>query len=108
REPPEGEQHAPPGAHAPGSPESRPNPLPALERWKILDNLRRSLVPPAVVLLLLLGWTVLPGSPWLWSGVGLVVVALPLLLQTMGTLVHSVRTCSLTPCAEFRKSAPAT
>ena len=27
----------------------RPNPLPLLERWKIFDNLRRSLVPPALV-----------------------------------------------------------
>ena len=37
---------------------------PALSRWKIFDNLRRSLVPPALTLLLLLGWTVLspPGS----------------------------------------------
>src|SRR4029450_1346397 len=32
-----------------------PNPLPALERWKILDNLRRSLMPPALMLLLVLG-----------------------------------------------------
>ncbi len=39
----------------------RPNPLPAPERWKVFDNLRRSLVPPSVVLLLVLGWTVLPG-----------------------------------------------
>src|SRR5262249_31420384 len=43
----------------------KPNPLPALERWKVFDNLRRSLVPPFLVVLLLLGWIVLPGSPWL-------------------------------------------
>ena len=36
------------------------NPLSALSRWKILDNLRRSLVPAALTLLLVLGWTVLP------------------------------------------------
>ncbi len=35
----------------------RANPLPLLERWKLLDNLRRSLVPPALVVLLALGWT---------------------------------------------------
>ena len=43
------------------------NPLSGLSRWKIFDNLRRSLVPAALTLLLLLGWTVLspPGSgPW--------------------------------------------
>ena len=37
------------------------NRLPLISRWKILDNLRRSLMAPATVALLLLGWTVLPG-----------------------------------------------
>ena len=32
-----------------------------MSRWKILDNLRRSLMAPATVALLFLGWTVLPG-----------------------------------------------
>ncbi len=42
------------------------NPLSILSQWKIFDNLRRSLVPPALTLMLLLGWTVL--SPlWLWT-----------------------------------------
>ncbi len=35
------------------------NPLSGLSQWKIFDNLRRSLVPSALTLLLLLGWTVL-------------------------------------------------
>ena len=50
---------------------ANPIPLPALERWKLFDNLRRSLVPPALVVLLVLGWAVLPGSPWLWTAIGL-------------------------------------
>ena len=33
------------------------NPLSALSQWKMFDNLRRSLVPAALMLLLLLGWT---------------------------------------------------
>ena len=44
----------------------RKNPLSVLSRWKILDNLRRSLVPAALTWLLLLGWTLLP-TPWLWT-----------------------------------------
>ena len=42
----------------PGS-KGRPvwNPLSRLSRWKIFDNLRRSLVAPALLCLLLLGWT---------------------------------------------------
>ena len=40
-----------------------PNTLPAIARWKILDNLRRSLLPPALLALLRRGLDVLPGSP---------------------------------------------
>jgi cyclic beta-1,2-glucan synthetase len=43
------------------------NRLSILARWKILDNLRRSLLPPASLALLLLGWTVLPGNPAVWT-----------------------------------------
>lgn len=51
----------------PGPEKSRQrNPLSGLSRWKIFDNLRRSLVSPALTLLLLLGWTVL-STPWLWT-----------------------------------------
>ena len=39
------------------------NPLTAIGRWKILDNLRRSLVAPALLALLVAGWPVLPGTP---------------------------------------------
>ena len=38
------------------------NPISLISRWKILDNLRRSLVEPATFLLLLFGWLV-PGRP---------------------------------------------
>jgi cyclic beta-1,2-glucan synthetase len=73
-----------PSAPTGGTPARRPNPLPALERWKVLDNLRRSLVPPALVALFVLGWTILPGSAWLWTGLALSVLALPLLLSLLG------------------------
>ena len=42
------------------------NPLSGLSRWKIFDNLRRSLVPSALTLLMLLGWTALSPA-WLWT-----------------------------------------
>ena len=51
------------------------NPLSGLSRWKLFDNLRRSLVPSALTVLLLLGWTVL--SPfWLWtlSVIGIILI----------------------------------
>lgn len=55
------------------------NPLSLLSRWKLFDNLRRSVTAPALLGLLLLAWLVLP-RPWLWSGAVLAVLfATPLL-----------------------------
>ena len=62
------------------------NRLPLISRWKILDNLRRSLMAPATVALLILGWTVLPGAPGIWTAIGLASVALPLGLRVMQLL----------------------
>ena len=65
----------------------RRNRLPLISRWKILDNLRRSLMAPATVALLLLAWTVLPGSPWVWTAAVLAALAFslyPLALRTLG------------------------
>lgn len=44
------------------------NPISGLSRWKILDNLRRSLVNPAQISLLLLAWLMLP-QPGFWTAV---------------------------------------
>ena len=60
---------------------SVPNTLPVISRWKILDNLRRSLIPPALVLLLAAGWTVLPGSPAMWTTLVVLVLAFPAYIQ---------------------------
>jgi cyclic beta-1,2-glucan synthetase len=42
--------------------ERRKNPLTVLAQWKLLDNLRRSLVPAGIFALLLLGWLVVPST----------------------------------------------
>ena len=58
------------------------NPLSGLSRWKLFDNLRRSLVPSALTLLLLLGWTVL--SPfWLWTLAVIGIILIPPLLAAI-------------------------
>ncbi|HVF11281.1 MAG TPA: glucoamylase family protein, partial [Abditibacteriaceae bacterium] len=62
------------------------NPLSLINRWKIADNLRRSLLPPAAVALLVGGWLVSPGAALaasLFVGLGL---ALPALLPLGGVL----------------------
>ncbi|HET8748478.1 MAG TPA: glucoamylase family protein [Ramlibacter sp.] len=63
------------------------NPLSALSRWKILDNLRRSLAPGALTALFVLAWTVLQPA-WLWTLAGVAVLFLPGLLALAGDLVR--------------------
>ena len=52
------------------------NPLSALARWKMLDNLRRSITPIALIALLGLSWMVM-FPPWLWTLVVIGVVLAP-------------------------------
>ena len=71
--------------------QSVPNTLPVIDRWKILDNLRRSLLPPALVLLFVGSWTFLPGSPLAWMLVALLVLAFPAYVQAVLSLSNRVR-----------------
>src|SRR4029079_18395092 len=60
------------------------NSFPLISRWKILDNLRRSLVAPMLLVLLVAGWTVPPGAHWFWTTTVVLVMAsqlLPLVAQ---------------------------
>ena len=63
------------------------NPLSALSWWKLFDNLRRSLVPAALTLVLLFGWTVLP-HPWLWTLAVIAILALPAACAIVVDLLH--------------------
>jgi cyclic beta-1,2-glucan synthetase len=56
------------------------NPLSLLSQWKILDNLRRSLVPLALLVLLVGSWTLLPGFAGRGTLLVLAIVAAPTLL----------------------------
>jgi cyclic beta-1,2-glucan synthetase len=62
------------------------NPLSMISRWKVLDNLRRSLVAPALLALLVAGWTFLPGRPLHWTIAVVGVLALPL-FRSLGSLL---------------------
>ncbi len=54
-----------------------PNPISLISQWKILDNLRRSLVEPACLLLFILGWTVLPGHAAGWTVAAVAILFVP-------------------------------
>ncbi|SDH75764.1 GH36-type glycosyl hydrolase domain-containing protein [Nitrosomonas sp. Nm132] len=63
------------------------NPLSRLSRWKLFDNLRRSLVPTALTLLLLLGWVVL-ASPLLWTLAVIGTLLIPPLITSIVEIFH--------------------
>ncbi len=67
-----------------------PNPLTIMNRWRILDNLRRSLVPVASLLLLLFGWLISP-APGVWSLVVGLAVAIPAMAPLLDRLVRRVQ-----------------
>ena len=61
------------------------NPLSALSRWKIFDNLRRSVVSPALFLLFLYGWIV-SSSPWFWTFTVIGIIIPPTILSFLWNL----------------------
>jgi cyclic beta-1,2-glucan synthetase len=65
-----------------------PNPLSLISRWKILDNLRRSLIEIAIVCLLLGGWFLLPGGPVYWTVATLMLLLIPVYSQLGFTLLR--------------------
>jgi len=72
------------------------NPVSFLSQWKIADNLRRSLVPFATVLLFLSGWVFFQPS-WMWSALVIILLGFPLVPMSLAEAVRkpgdlSVRT----------------
>src|SRR6202453_4048353 len=66
------------------------NPISAISRWKILDNLRRSLVEPATFLLLLFDWFVPGESALRWTLATVLILIIPSWFEFAFTLVRSV------------------
>ncbi|MGH9913671.1 MAG: hypothetical protein ACRD63_00105 [Pyrinomonadaceae bacterium] len=67
------------------------NTLPFIARWKIFDNLRRSLVAPMVLILLVAAWSVMPGSPLVWTLFVVVVLAFPVYAHVTTSLLQHPR-----------------
>jgi hypothetical protein len=57
------------------------NPISEVSRWKIFDNLRRSLVEPFTFILFAAGWLGLPGGPLYWTIVPLILLFFPPVVQ---------------------------
>ncbi len=63
------------------------NRLSGLSRWKLFDNLRRSLTAPAMALIVLAGWTAWP-LPWFWSISVIAILLVPVLSATLVNLIR--------------------
>ena len=83
------------GSCCPGSSDGRPRDrgraarqrgLPAVGRWKMLDNLRRTLSPPVAVLALLLGWSLPLPAASIWTLFVVLTVTLPTLIPVVAAI----------------------
>jgi cyclic beta-1,2-glucan synthetase len=83
-----------------------PNPLSHVSRWKIVDNLRRSLTDFAIFLLLLFGWfSPLPTSVY-WTLAALAVLVFPTYFQFVFSILTAgktlfTRTFWINLCSDF-------
>lgn len=71
------------------------NPISALSRWKLFDNLRRSLIPITHLVLIIAGWTILPQA-WFWTLVILSIMLLPAALTSLWNSTQKPREIGLT------------
>ena len=63
--------------------------IPLIGRWKMLDNLRRTLFAPAAFVTLIAGWTLPLASPLIWTTFVLACIAIPSLLHVFfGAIPH--------------------
>jgi len=56
------------------------NALSVLDKWKIIDNLRRSLIAPAILALFVVAWLGQLGTPLVWTLVGVGTLGFPLFM----------------------------
>jgi len=75
----------------PGPDGPMPNRLSAISRWKIFDNLRRSLVEIAQLAMLIAGWLLVPTLVIEWTAIVLATIAFPWLFSLMISLLRPPR-----------------
>jgi cyclic beta-1,2-glucan synthetase len=63
-------------------------PMPAIGRWKMIDNLRRTLSPPMAVVALFGGWAMPFGDTVIWTSFILSTIIVPTLLPVVGAIPY--------------------
>ncbi len=72
--------------YVPSATGRRPNTLSFLSRWKIADNLRRSLASIAILITMVPGWLIAPEFAGVFSLVGLLCLSIPAVISFVGVL----------------------
>ncbi len=67
------------------------NPISIISRWKIFDNLRRSLVEPFTFILFVAGWLGMAGGPRYWTVVSLLMLIFPSFVALGFSLAGALR-----------------
>jgi cyclic beta-1,2-glucan synthetase len=75
----------------PGPVGYEPNRLSLVSQWKIIDNMRRSVVEIAQLMFLVVGWVLLPGSPVRWTILVAGSIAAPWIISTLLTVLRPPR-----------------
>jgi cyclic beta-1,2-glucan synthetase len=65
------------------------SPISALSKWKIFDNIRRSLLPVFLSLIILLSFNILPGSGFVWFGFAVFTVCFSIVISTLDWLMRA-------------------
>lgn len=64
------------------------NPISSLSKWKIRDNMRRSLIPVSILFTIVLGLTIFPGNIYLWLGISLLAIFTPFILTLVENILY--------------------
>ncbi|MBC8062787.1 MAG: cyclic beta 1-2 glucan synthetase [Clostridiaceae bacterium] len=66
-----------------------------LSKWKMIDNLRRSLLAPSIIILTILSFKVLPNGIDKWLSISFLSVLIPILFDVSDEVVSPIRGISL-------------
>ncbi|WP_340103706.1 GH36-type glycosyl hydrolase domain-containing protein [Rhodohalobacter sp. 8-1] len=64
------------------------NTINLLSKWKIFDNLRRSLNPFFLTVFFIAGWFLLPGSAWIWTAAAFGILAFPIYVSLYSDILN--------------------
>src|SRR6056297_2543506 len=64
------------------------NSINLLSKWKIFDNLRRSLNPLFLTIFFIAGWFLLPGTAWIWTIAAFGILAFPIYISLYSDILN--------------------